>query len=115
MSAEFSALFAAADAAGSAAVEDIKIDPMVVIGDGVRYVVADGPCGFAWVTVRPGNCKFARWLVRNGLARKAYGGGVSIWIHQYNQSMGKKEAYAHAFAKVIAAEGIECYAGSRMD
>jgi hypothetical protein len=58
-------------------------------------------CGFAWVTVKPGNCVFANWLKKKGHARKAYGGGVQIWISGYGQSHDKKEAYAHAFANKL--------------
>jgi hypothetical protein len=77
--------------------------------------IADGVCGFAWITVKPGNCGFAKYLVKKGAARRAYGGGVSVWVSAFNQSMAKKEAYARAFAEVLANAGIRAYAESRMD
>jgi len=80
-----------------------------------RDVVADGPCGFAWVVVRPGNSSFARWLKSQGLARPGYDGGVHIWISSYNQSMQRKEAHARAMARVLRDAGINAYADSRMD
>jgi hypothetical protein len=82
------------------------------------WFVGDGACGFAWVVVRPGNCAFAKWLVKNGHARKAYGGGVQVWVSQFSQSMARKEAYASAFAKVVTAAGlpgVTAYSNSRMD
>lgn len=118
-------LYNEADAAGNEAVSKCNVVPMVVqqhanvMDDSSpvtqSWYVSDGVCGFAWVTVRPGNCSFAKWLVKNNLARSAYGGGVSIWISQFNQSMQKKECYADAFAKVLRDAGIKAYAGSRMD
>ena len=63
----------------------------------------------------PGNCSFANWLKKNKLAHKHYYGGVAIWVGQFNQSMQKKEEYAHAFASVLVDAGINAYVGSRMD
>lgn len=78
--------------------------------------IADGVCGFAWVNVKPGNSKFAKWLKANNIARKDdYYGGVTIWISVGNQSMQKKEAYGAAMAKVFADAGINAYMASRMD
>ena len=81
-------------------------------------------CGFAWVTVKPGNCTFANWLKKKGQARKAYGGGVQIWISGYGQSHDKKEAYARAFANKLKellidsgtlSPKISITSGSRLD
>lgn len=80
-----------------------------------RDVVNDGACGFAWVVVRPATSRFARWLKEKRLATPHYGGGVNIWISDYNQSMTRKEAHAYAMAKVFREAGIDCYAGSRLD
>jgi len=79
------------------------------------YFVPGGVCGFAWVVVSPGNCSFANWLKKNKLADKHYYGGVSIWIGEFNQSMTRKEACAHAMAEVFQKYGIKAYSGSRMD
>jgi len=117
----------AAVAAGRAAGQGIRPTPMVVTehanpfndNSAVKnsWYVSEGACGFAWVTVRPGNSSFARWLVKNGHARAAYGGGVQIWISDYNQSVDRKYAHASAMAKVLREKtGIDTiYADSRLD
>jgi len=110
--AEFSRLTNEADKAGIKAGQDVVPTPMLIKG---YEPIADGVCGFAWVTVRPGNCSYAIWAKKNCGFRKAYNGGVQLWISDFNQSMTRKEAYAQAFAKTLRAEGIEAYAGSRMD
>jgi len=110
---------------GNVAVEMATVTPMVVqqrenpFNDASRvvkeYYVNDGVCGFASVTVKPSNGKFAKYLVANGLARKGYGGGVCMSVHQFNQSLQKKEAYAYAFSSVLNEHGIKAYVESRMD
>jgi hypothetical protein len=83
------------------------------------YLDTAGVCGFAWVDVRPATCSFARWLVKNGLASKAYSGGVRIRISEFGQSLERKEAAAQAMAGVLTASpllaGVRIHAGSRMD
>jgi hypothetical protein len=123
----FRELYDKAHAAGMAAGAACKPVAMVVghaaspLGGGIDYSkpvyhVPDGPCGFAWVTVKPGNCRLANWLKKAGLARKAYGGGVAVWVSEFGQSMARKEAYARAFAKVLNTAGFSrVYAESRMD
>jgi len=123
--AEFSALYNKAWAAGKAAADACVPAPMVVgdadifgnpVPGGRMYVVNDGPCGFAWVRVRPGNSAFAKWLVKNGLARPdRYHGGVAINIFDYNQSIARKEAHAYAMARVLEAAGFRAYSDSRLD
>jgi len=118
-------IYAQANDKGNAAVQMTTVAPMVVqqrenpLNDDsslVReYFVADGVCGFASVTVKPANCKFAKYLVANGLGRKSFSGGVSMSIRQFNQSLTKKEAYAYAFASVLNENGIKAYVESRMD
>ena len=118
-------IYAQANDKGNAAVQMTTVAPMVVqqrenpLNDGsslVReYFVADGVCGFASVTVKPANSKFAKYLIANGLGRKGYGGGVCMSVRQFNQSLTKKEAYAYAFASVLNEHGIKAYAESRMD
>jgi hypothetical protein len=80
-----------------------------------EWFVADGVCGFAWITVHPANCSFAIWAKKNDGWRAAYGGGMQKWVSQFNQSMQRKEAYAAAYAGVLASHGIKAYSGSRMD
>jgi hypothetical protein len=118
-------IYAQANDKGNAAVQMTTVTPMVVqqrenpLNDDSRlvreYFVADGVCGFASVTVKPANSKFAKYLVANGLGRKAYNGGVCMSIRQFNQSLTKKEAYAYAFASVLNEHGIKAYVESRID
>ena len=113
-------------AAGMAAANETRPPVMVVgtpttpLGNDIDYekkvyVVPEGPCGFAWVTVKPANSRFAKYLVREGLARKAYGPGVMLWVHEFNQSMYRKEAFAMAYARVLRDHAIDARSESRMD
>ena len=124
----FSEIYNRAHAAGMQALNTAQPSPMVVteadvfgrpLANAVRHYVSEGACGFAWVRVRPGNCQFANWLKKTGLARKAYEGGVDIWVSEGGQSVERKEAYARAFAKVIREENIpgvkSVYSDSRLD
>ena len=117
-------LAAKAHAAGMVAGEAAKPTAMIVSehenplndNSAVRkqWYVADGVCGFAWVNIRPGTSSFARWMVKHGKARKAYHGGVDVWVSEFGQSMQRKEAYAAAYAKVLNEAGIKAYSMSRM-
>jgi hypothetical protein len=114
----FQNLYARAMEAGRAAAAAITPQPMVVHwksnGQEKQEVVADGVCGFAWVHFA-GNTAFGRWAKANAGASKDYPNGLSFWIGDYNQSMTRKEAHAHAMAEVLQAGGIDAYARSRMD
>jgi hypothetical protein len=122
---DFNTIWAEADLAGKAAANAATPTPIVVgtpttpFGGDIdyskpTYFVADGLCGFAWVKFK-GNTGFGRWAKKSGLARPAYGGGLSYWITVGRQSVAIKEAYAQAFAKVLRDYGIEAYAESRLD
>jgi hypothetical protein len=120
----FKALHLQAHEAGMAAGEAAKPVAMIV-GTAVGltneidrtqpvYHVADGVCGFAWVKFA-GNTPFGRWAKKAGIAKAAYPTGLMIWVHQFNQSMQRKEAYAAAYARVLREAGVQAYADSRMD
>jgi hypothetical protein len=118
----FSRAKAADMEAGKAAVPPVMViaEADVLSGaplpGGKRWVEPEGPCGFAWVNVKPGNSSFARWLVKNGYSSgKSYYGGVDIWVSEFNQSMVRKEAAANAMARVLSEAGIRAYPMSRMD
>lgn len=124
--AKFEAVYNKAVEAGRSAGENAKPAPMMVVehvnplddrsAPKQAWHCAEGACGFAWVRVRPGNCSFAKWLVKNKLARGAYEGGVDIWISAFGQSIERKEACARAMADVIRSElGVKAYADSRLD
>lgn len=113
--------------AGLAAGKAVAPEPMTVVEHSnplddtsppVRaWNVPDGPCGFAWVTIRPGTCSFARWLIRTGRGRTdSYGGGVTIWISSFGQSITRKSACADAMASALRASlSVKAYADSRLD
>jgi hypothetical protein len=122
---EWAALYDKAHAAGMEAGEGHNPAPMVVtqradVLDDTSAVknawfVPEGVCGFAWVTVTPGTCSFAKWLAKNHDARKGYYGGMELWVGYFNQSYERKMAYAEAFASVVSEAGVKCYAGGRLD
>ena len=112
----FQAMFHEASKAGAEAAE--AADPQMIRVKNVQTGKVYEPfpiCGFGWVNVRPGNSPFANWLKKAGLARKAYGGGVDIWISDYNQSYAQKLAHAQAMGKVFADHGIRAYGAGRLD
>ena len=88
---------------------------------GKKYYVPQGVCGFAWVTVRPGTCSFARWMRKYTNARTAYYGGTQFWIRYGEQSYEIKMAYADAMAKSLKDAlkeldpKLEVSAGGRLD
>lgn len=110
-------IYDAAHKAGSEAVERQleAVVPMTVTDGTNSWFVRGGVCGFAWVTVRPANCSFARYLKEEKGCRLAYGGGMQIWISDYSQSMQMKEFYARAFAEKLREFGIRATSDSRMD
>jgi hypothetical protein len=123
--AKFSELVARAHEAGMKAGNEALPEPMVVVGRAHplddtspvtnAWYVSEGACGFAWVTVRPGNSSFAIWAKKHAGFRKAYYGGVEHWVSGFGQSMARKEAYARAYANVLREASINAYPGSRMD
>lgn len=82
-----------------------------------EWVIPDGPCGFAWVTVRPANAPIAKALklAFPNRVRPGYHGGAEFSVWEFNQSMVRKERYAEAFAAVLTSAGHTAHAGSRMD
>jgi hypothetical protein len=81
-----------------------------------QWFVADGVCGFGWVSVRPGNSPFANWLKKTGRgSRDSYAGGVHVSSPLMTQSLTRNEAWARGFAKVLNEKGIKAYAHSRID
>ena len=81
---------------------------------GKAWFVPEGACGFAWVAFK-GNTAWGKWAKAQGIASNGYPKGLQIWVHQFNQSIDRKEAYAQAYAQVLKMAGIEAYAGSRLD
>lgn len=103
--------------------------PMVVSG-GVpggevrKDYISEGMCGFAWVNIKNGNSKFAKWVKEMGYGRKdCYYKGVTVWApREFGQSVARKEAWADAMADTLNSiwtsdMGVEvkAWAGSRLD
>lgn len=124
---EFAAMFQRAHEAGMKAGNDCKPTPMVVqqhaspLDDtspvNQQWYVGEGACGFAWIKIGDARQPFCRWLKKTGKVReRSYGGGYSIWVGEFGQSIARKEAYAQAFAEVLRQGGIQrVYAQSRLD
>ena len=120
-------LFTKAEQAGREAAQAAIPAPIQVFEranpfDGTSSVVKsyapimDGVCGYAWITIRPGNGQAAKFAKAQGKGRSdPYEGGVTVKVRGYGQSMARKEAYAYAYAAVLYAAGIRAYADSRMD
>lgn len=118
-----SEIYNRAHAAGLAAGQAAQVQPMTVqqhanpLDDSSAvtrsYTVYDGVCGFASILVR--NVKFANGLKKLGIGRKNYGTGWNISVRDFNQSLTRKEAYAHAFATVLIDNDISAYVDIRMD
>lgn len=111
----FPALHKAAELAGREAA--LAAAPqMIKVKDGSGKVFGPFPiCGFAWVVVKPNRGKFAEYLKEFGGFKKHYGGGISYWIHDYDQSFDMKRAHATAYAKALKDAGYDAYADSRLD
>lgn len=119
----FDELWAAASAAATTAGEKCQPTAMLVqqvnpfSGEVLKTYppVMDGPCGFAYVKIKPANSPFARWLKLKNIGYKAYGGGWEVSIHAFGQSYERKSAAAYAMARVLSDAGINAFSHSRMD
>jgi hypothetical protein len=130
----FKELVVQADAAGRAAVAKLKVVPMIVgeakglFSNEIDYTkpveyVSDGVCGFAWIYIYPehkGNTKLGKQerktLEDFGFEKDDCNPQKYIlWVHDFNQSLQKKTAYANAFADVLYAHGIRAGGQSRID
>lgn len=110
----FQELFDRGNAAGREAAANANLE-MLTVTDGVKVFEPFPICGFGWVNVRPGNCAFANWLKKQGHDRKAYHGGVDIWIGDYGQSYDQKHAHAVAMGRVFKEAGINAYGTGSLD
>jgi hypothetical protein len=74
-------------------------------------------CGFAWVDFPSARTPFVSWCKKNGVGRKHWKKGWTLWNITSNptQSMDLKMAGAVAFANVLNSHGIDCNAGCRPD
>ena len=78
------------------------------------YQVNEGVCGVAWVNIKPGTSRFARWLIKEGYGRSdSYRGGVNLRLwnvcgSRYSQSLTRWEAATRAVAEVPARRRHHC-------
>jgi hypothetical protein len=120
-------VIAEAEVAALAAMKSAKTTPMTVqqhaspFNDASPVVkswhVPEGPCGFAWVHISPARGPIVAELKKQGKGHKSYHGGwdVSMVHLTQTQSVEIKEAGARAYAEVLKANGVTCYADSRLD
>lgn len=67
-----------------------------------REIIEAGPCGFAWLVIKPTRSRFCSWLRENNLARYSeHERGVVIFAHVGGQSVQLKEAWTHGFYKEL--------------
>lgn len=112
----FRLIFEMARIKGTEAARGMTPNPMIVSSDTQRWFVSEGACGFAWVTIRPANSPGAHFAKAElGWKTNSYSGGMEFWIHEFGQSIERKEAFAHAFARELNENGIRASAGSRLD
>ncbi len=87
------------------------------------YVIMEGLCGYAWVTIRPARGAFVNFLKARGVGRSGYYGGYEISTNvieneanvNFGQSYERKMAAAEAFAATLQAWGINAVAEGRLD
>jgi hypothetical protein len=124
--AQWAVLYQQAWDAGMAAGEAARPAPMVVLEHEnqlddqspvvkVYGPVMDGPCGYAYVKVRPATGSFGKWAARNRGWRTAYNGGLEMTVGAFGQSVERKSRFADAFAQVLSEAGVSAYSYSRMD
>ena len=90
--------------------------PMAVFGREATYVVEGGVCGFAWIEIRPARGPLVTYLKKAGMGRyDSYNRCYRFNIHDFGQSMTRKEAMAFAMAEHLRKCGYNVYAGSRID
>jgi len=79
--------------------------PMAI--EGYSGVIESGEYGSSRVRIHDARKGMARWAINQEKADKYYNGGAYIRCPLPSLSAGKEEAYARAFAKVLALNGIE--------
>lgn len=122
-------IYALALQAADRAYDSARPTPMIVgtpttpLGNDIdhsqkTYYVSDGPCGFAWVNIRPARGALVAWMKKQGIGRSdKYRGGYTVWMPttRRSQSLERNAAAAYAFAGVLAEHGVTAYAESRID
>ena len=90
--------------------------PMMVYGKDQAFLVEGGVCGFAWIEIRPARGPLVTYLKKSKQGYySAYERAYIFNIHDFGQSMTRKEAMAEAMAAHLRKCGYNVYAGSRID
>ena len=71
------------------------------------YVETEGPCGFAYVTIKPARGPLVSYMKKVSRGHRAYYGGWEVSVHAHGQSMERKAAHAKAMADYLTAEGVK--------
>lgn len=89
---------------------------------GTEEYVADGVCGFAWITIKPARGEFVKFLKNAKIGDKGVYGGYRISAYEVgcpgsSQSMDRKYAACMAFVAVIKQyyPDMRIWAEQRMD
>jgi hypothetical protein len=96
-------LFHLADEHGRAAHAATLPTPMLLENYGI---IEDGESGSAKVLIADARRGFARWLMKSGRGDREDNGGAAIYCTLPSQSIERAEAYAMAFARVLALNGV---------
>lgn len=89
-------------AVAQAKAEAVTPEPMLIRNTmtGEVHTVPDGPCGFAWITVRPRNCKLAKFCEGElGWRNSSWHKRIELSVQAFGQSHTLKETFAQAFAE----------------
>ena len=90
--------------------------PMQVIGRDQSFVVEGGVCGFAWLEIRPARGPLVTYLKKSGQGYySSYSRAYIYTIHQFGQSLTRKEAMADRMAEYLRKCGYNVYANFRLD
>lgn len=111
----YSHIFAEATGAALSAAASCAPRPMMVVGDKGAYYDPDGAVGYAYVGI-DGRSGFARWIKKNGLGDRVYGGhGLSIYADIKSSSIARRIAWCNAFSRILAGYGIDSWVVSHLD
>lgn len=97
------ALFLLADEHGREAHDAIVPTPMLLEDFGV---IEEGEIGSARIRIADARRGFARWLIKTKRGNHGYKGGAEIYCTLPSQSVERAKAYALAFARVLALNGV---------
>jgi hypothetical protein len=90
--------------------------PMIVNGTDRSFFVGDGVCGFAWIEIRPARGGLVTYLKKSKQGYYSeYERAYIFNIHDFNQSLTRKEAMAEAMAEHLRKCGYNVFANSRID